>query len=62
MSYRFGDGVTEILLNASTYQLVGYVRGDVETVITKEVTVSGPGSSTPVAIHPKRLLVHPGRH
>jgi hypothetical protein len=54
-SFPFGDGVTEILLGASTYQLVGYVRGDAETVITKEVTVSGPGSSTPVVIHPKRL-------
>jgi hypothetical protein len=50
--FPFTDGVTEILLNASTYQFVGYVRGGIETVITKEVTVSGPGSVTPVVIHP----------
>jgi hypothetical protein len=54
--FPFSDGVTEILLNASTHQLVGYVRGGVETVITKEVTVSGPGSSTPAVIHPKGVL------
>jgi catechol 2,3-dioxygenase-like lactoylglutathione lyase family enzyme len=30
------------------------VRGGVETVITKEVTVSGPGSYTPVMIRPTR--------
>jgi len=54
--FPFSDGVTEILLNASTHQLVGYVRGGGETVITKEVTVSGPGSSTPVVIHPKAVL------
>ena len=33
--------------NASTYELVGYVRGGVETVITKQVVVAGPGSHTP---------------
>jgi hypothetical protein len=59
--FPFSDGVTEILLNASTYQLVGYVRGGVETVITKEVTVSGPGSVTPVVIHPEPRLVQPTR-
>lgn len=51
--FPFTDGVTEILLNASTHQFVGYVRGGAETVITKEVTVSGPGSLTPVVIQPK---------
>jgi hypothetical protein len=28
------------------------VRNGVETVITKEVTVSGPGSLTPAPVHP----------
>jgi hypothetical protein len=32
----------------------GYVRDGVETSITKEVAVSGPGSSTPVVFHPAR--------
>ena len=64
VAFRFPltDGITEILLNASTHQLVGYVRGGVETIITKEVTVSGPGSVTPVVIHPKPRLVQPARH
>jgi hypothetical protein len=52
--FPFSDGVTEILLRASTHQFVGYVRDGVETVITKEVTVSGPGSVTPVVIRPRR--------
>ena len=51
--FPFTDGITEILLNASTHQFAGYVRGGVETVITKEVAVSGPGSLTPAVIHPK---------
>ena len=51
--FPFTDGVTEILFNASTYQFVGYVRNGIETVITKEVTVSGPGSLTPVVSPPK---------
>ena len=46
--FPFTDGITEILLNASTYQVTGYVRDGVETIITKEVAVSGPGSVTPV--------------
>jgi len=41
--FPFTGGITEILLNASTHQVTGFVRGGVETVITKEVTVSGPG-------------------
>ena len=51
--FPFTDGITEILLNTSTHQFAGYVRGGVETVITKEVAVSGPGSLTPVVIQPK---------
>jgi hypothetical protein len=51
--FPFNDGITEILLNASTHQFAGYVRGGAETVITKEVAVSGPGSRTPVILHPK---------
>ena len=48
--FPFTDGITEILLNASTYQVTGYVRNGVETVITKETIVSGPGSLTPAGI------------
>jgi hypothetical protein len=55
--YPFTGGVTEILLGASTHQFAGFVRDGLETVITKEVTVSGPGSSTPVVIHPKRVTI-----
>jgi len=44
--FPFTSGVTEILLNARTYQLVGYVRDGAETVITKEEVVSRPGSLT----------------
>jgi hypothetical protein len=52
--FPFTDGITEILVNASTYQVTGYVRNGVETVITKETIVSGPGSLTPAGIHPTR--------
>jgi hypothetical protein len=52
--FPFTDGTTEILLNASTHRFAGFVRGGAETVITKAMTVSGPGSSTPVIIHPTR--------
>jgi hypothetical protein len=45
--FPFTDGVTQILFNASTYGLVGYVRGGIQTVITKQAVVSGPGSLTP---------------
>jgi hypothetical protein len=51
--FPFTDGVTEILFNASTHLFAGYVRNGIETVITKEVTVSGPGRLTPVVIRPK---------
>jgi hypothetical protein len=60
--FPFTDGITEILFNASTYQFAGYVRDGIETVITKEVTVSGPGSLTPAVIHPKPGRVLPTRH
>jgi hypothetical protein len=57
--FPFTDGVTEILLSASTHELAGYVRDGGETVITKEVAVSGPGSRTPAVIHPKRIQLRP---
>jgi hypothetical protein len=60
--FPFTDGITEILLNATTYQFAGYVRDGVETVITKEVAVSGPGSLTPVVTRPKPApLFQPAR-
>jgi len=59
--FPFTDGITQILLNAGTHQFAGYVRGGIETVITKEVTVSGPGSTTPVVAHPKPARL-PTRH
>ncbi len=49
LRYPFADGVTEILFNAQTHLFAGYLRNGVETVITKEVAVSGPGSTTPPA-------------
>jgi hypothetical protein len=51
--FPFTDGITEILLNASTHEFAGYVRGGIETVITKDVIVSEPGSLTPVVTRPK---------
>ena len=51
--FPFSNGVTEILLNAHSYLLAGYVRGGVQTVFTKTVTVSEPGSVTPVTVRPK---------
>jgi hypothetical protein len=45
--YPFSDGVTQILFNASTHLFVGYVRNGAQTIVTKEVPVSGPGSTTP---------------
>ena len=60
--FPFTDGITEILLNAGTHRLAGYVRDGVETVITKEVTVSGPGSRTPVIVHPKPAPFPPASH
>jgi hypothetical protein len=51
--YPFADGVTEILFNASAHLFAGYVRNGVQTVITKEVPVSGPGSRTPAPNGPR---------
>jgi hypothetical protein len=53
LHFPFADGVTDILFNTSTHEFAGYVRDGAETVITKQVTVSGPGSTTPVVFHPK---------
>jgi hypothetical protein len=44
LRFPFNDGVTEILFNASNYSLVGYVRNGVQTVLTKAIAVTGPGS------------------
>ncbi len=44
LRFPFNDGVTEILFNASNYALVGYVRDGVQTVLTKAIAVTGPGS------------------
>jgi hypothetical protein len=62
LSFPFTDGITEILFNASSYQFTGYVRGGVQTVITKETAVSGPGSDKPVAIRPKYKALEPAHH
>jgi hypothetical protein len=51
--FAFTGGITEILVNASTHLFAGYVRDGVETVITKEAPVAGPGSSAPWVIHSK---------
>jgi len=44
LRFPFRDGVTEILFKASDYALVGYVRDGVQTVLTKAIAVTGPGS------------------
>jgi hypothetical protein len=44
LHFPFTDGVTEILFNARTHEFAGYVRDGVETVLTQQVPVSGPGS------------------
>lgn len=44
LRFPFRDGVTEILFSASNYALVGYVRDGVQTVLTKAIAVTGPGS------------------
>ena len=51
--FPFTDGITEILVGARTHLFAGYVRDGVETVITKQAPVAGPGSSAPWVIHPK---------
>ena len=45
--FPFSDGITEILFNARDYELVGYVRNGIETVMTKQVVVSGPAAVRP---------------
>jgi len=60
--FPFTGGVTEILLNASTHRFVGCVRDGIETVTTKEVPVSGPGSLTPVVVHPQPGRLQPALH
>jgi hypothetical protein len=45
--FPFTDGVTEILFNAGTHQLVGYVRNGVQTVLTKAAIAPGPGLFPP---------------
>ena len=62
LSFPFTDGITEILFNASSHLFVGYVRGGVQTVITKETAVSGPGSDKPVVIRPKYEALPPAHH
>jgi hypothetical protein len=44
LRFPFKDGVTEILFNASNYALIGYVRDGVQSVLTKAIAVTGPGS------------------
>ena len=51
--FPFTGGITEILVSARTHLFAGYVRDGVETVITKEAPVAGPGSSAPWVIHYK---------
>jgi hypothetical protein len=58
--YPFSDGVTEILLGASSHQFVGYVRDGAETVITREIAVSGPGSQTHLVLGASGFLVPAG--
>jgi hypothetical protein len=42
-SFPFTNGVTGILFDARTYQFAGYVKGGVQTLLLKQVNVSGPG-------------------
>ena len=51
--FPFTGGITEILVSARTHRFAGYVRDGVETVITRQAPVAGPGSSAPWVIHPK---------
>jgi hypothetical protein len=41
--FPYTNGVTAILLNARTYQFVGYVKNGVQTIVAKQSIVSGPG-------------------
>jgi hypothetical protein len=41
--FPYTDGVTAILLNASTYQFAGYVKNGAQTILASQAAVSGPG-------------------
>lgn len=43
ISFPFTDGVTGILLDASTYQFAGYVKNGAQTLLLQQANVSGPG-------------------
>jgi len=58
--FPFTDGISEILFNASTYELVGYVRSGIETVMTRQVVVTGPGSLTACSADCPRLPLSAG--
>ena len=42
-TFPFTDGVTGLLLDASTYQFAGYVKAGAQTLLLKQAMVSGPG-------------------
>jgi len=42
-TFPAGDGVTQILLNASTLQYAGFVRDGQQTLVLRQNLVSGPG-------------------
>jgi hypothetical protein len=42
-SFPFTDGVTGILLDASTYQFAGYVKNGAQTLLLQQADASGPG-------------------
>ena len=42
-SFPFPDGVTGILLDASSYQFAGYVNSGAQTLLLRQANVSGPG-------------------
>jgi hypothetical protein len=43
LRFPFSSGITGILFSASTGKFAGYLTGSTETVITRQVPVSGPG-------------------
>ncbi|HEX6518607.1 MAG TPA: hypothetical protein VF070_01125 [Streptosporangiaceae bacterium] len=42
-TFPFTDGVTGLLLNASTYQFAGYVKAGAQSLLLKQAMVPGPG-------------------
>ncbi|HZR54174.1 MAG TPA: CU044_5270 family protein [Streptosporangiaceae bacterium] len=42
-SFPFTDGVTGILVNASTYGFAGYIKDKAQTLLLQQADVSGPG-------------------